>query len=564
MNFEITGIIFTYLVTLALAIPLGKYIAKVYTNEKTFLDFFANPIEKFLYKIGGIDPTVEMTWKHHLKILLSINAIWFVWSMIILVTQQYIFFNPDGIEAMTPDLAFHTVVSFVVNANLQHYSGEASLSYFSQIAVIAFLQFVSAGTGMAAAAVIFKAIKTKSGEKLGNFYHFFVRSMTHVLLPLALILGTALLINGSPMTFDGAETITTLEGHEQTVAKGPAAAEIAIKQLGTNGGGFFGANSSVPFENPTYFTNILEKIAIYLIPIAMVFAFGYYTDKKRLAWVFFTVMTVGVIILMTMTITGEMNGNPKIAELGITQELGAMEGKETRFGPVSSGYWAVATTTTSNGSVNSMHNSLMPLGGVATLTGMFINSLYGGVGVGFINFYVFVIIAIFISGLMVGRTPEFLGKKVEAKEMKIASIVALLSPGIILVGSAIASYLIHVNPDYGWLNNPDFRGFSEMVYEFSSANANNGSGFEGLGDNTPFWNIATGIALIFGRYIPIIGPLAIAGILAKKRYVPESAGTLKADSFAFGVTLFAVIVIIAALAFFPALVLGPLGEYFML
>lgn len=564
MNSEILGIIFTYLVTLILAIPLGKYIAKVYTNEKTFLDFFANPIEKFLYRIAGIDPTEEMNWKHHLKILLSINAIWFVWSMIILVTQQYIFFNPDGIAAMSPDLAFHTAVSFVVNANLQHYSGEASLSYFSQIAVIAFLQFVSAGTGMAAAAVIFKAIKTKSGEKLGNFYHFFVRSMTHVLLPLALILGTALLINGSPMTFEGAETITTLEGHEQTVAKGPAAAEIAIKQLGTNGGGFFGANSSVPFENPNYFTNILEKMALYLVPIAMVFAFGYYTNRKKLAWVFYAVMTTGVIILMTMTISGEMNGNPQIAEMGISQELGAMEGKETRFGPASSGYWAVATTTTSNGSVNSMHNSLMPLGGVATLTGMFINALYGGVGVGFINFYVFVIIAVFISGLMVGRTPEFLGKKVEAKEMKIASIIALLSPAVILIGSAISSYLIYANPDYGWLNNAGFRGFGEMVYEFASANANNGSGFEGLGDNTPFWNIATGIALILGRYLPIIGPVAIAGILAKKQFVPESAGTLKADSFAFGITLFAVIVIIAALAFFPALVLGPLGEYFLL
>lgn len=526
------------------------------------LDPALNPLEKLIYKISRIDPLREMNWKQHMVALLTINSLWFIWGMILLVTQKGWFWNPAGIANMSPDLAFNTVISFVVNCNLQHYSGETGLTYWSQLGFITFMQFVSAGTGMAAAAAIFKAIKTKQGEKLGNFYRLLVRNCVYVLLPLALVLGSVLVFNGTSMTWEGYDTITTLEGHQQTVAKGPAAAEIAIKQLGTNGGGFYGANSSVPFENPNYITNIFETIAILLIPMAMVFAFGYYTEKRKLAWIFFAVMTVGYLSLTTPAIYGEMGGNPEIAQMGVSQELGSMEGTETRFGPAASALWATATTSTSNGSVNSMHDSLMPLGGMATLTGMFVNAFYGGVGVGFINFYVFVIIAIFISGLMVGRTPEFLGKKVEAPEMKIATIVALLHPAVILSGTAIAAWLITNNPDWGWLNNAGFHGHSEMLYEFSSATANNGSGFEGLGDDTPFWNIGTGIALLLGRYLPIIGPMAIAGMLARKKYVPESAGTLKPDTVTFGVVLFAVIVIIAALAFLPALVLGPVAEFF--
>lgn len=564
MDTQLLGISAIYLLTILLAIPLGKYITCIYRGDHTMLNGVFNPIEKIIYKICRVAPNREMNWKEHLVALLTINMMWFVWGMVLLATQKGWFWNPADIPNMSPDLAFNTVISFVVNCNLQHYSGETSLTYWSQLGFITFMQFVSAGTGMAACAVIFRAIKTKQSEKLGNFYRLFVRSCVHILLPLAIVLGSLLAFNGSPITWEGYDTITTLEGHQQTVAKGPAAAEIAIKQLGTNGGGFFGANSSVPFENPNYFTNILESIAILLIPMAMVFAFGYYTEKRRLAWIFFAVMTVGYLALTTPAVYGEMQGNPAIAQMGISQERGSMEGTETRFGPAASAYWATATTSTSNGSINSMHDSLMPLGGFATLMGMFVNAFYGGVGVGFINFYVFVIIAIFISGLMVGRTPEFLGKKVEAREMKIATIIALLHPGLILIGTAVASWLITNNPDYGWLNNAGFHGFSEMLYEFSSATANNGSGFEGLGDNTPFWNIATGIALILGRYLPIIGPIAIAGMLAKKQYIPESAGTLKADTVTFGIVLFTVIAIIAALAFLPALVLGPIAEYFTL
>ncbi|WP_441000160.1 potassium-transporting ATPase subunit KdpA [Fodinibius sp. SL11] len=539
-------------------------MARVYRGEHTILDPALNPLEKLFYKISRISPDREMNWKQHLGVLLTINMMWFVWGMVLLVTQKGWFWNPAEIPNMSPDLAFNTVISFVVNCNLQHYSGETGLTYWSQLGFITFMQFVSAGTGMAACAVIFRAIKTKQSEKLGNFYRLFVRSCVHILLPLAIVVGSLLALNGSPVTWEGYDTITTLEGHQQTVAKGPAAAEIAIKQLGTNGGGFFGANSSVPFENPNYFTNIIETMAILLIPMAMVFAFGYYTEKKKLAWIFFAVMTVGYLALTTPAVYGEMGGNPAIAQMGVSQELGSMEGTETRFGPAASALWATATTSTSNGSVNSMHDSLMPLGGMATLTGMFINANYGGVGVGFINFYVFVIVAIFIAGLMVGRTPEFLGKKVEAKEMKIATIVVLLHPAVILIGTAISAWLITHNPDWAWLNNAGFHGHSEMLYEFSSATANNGSGFEGLGDNTPWWNIATGVALLLGRYVPIIGPIAIAGLLANKQFIPETAGTLKADTATFGVVLFAVIVVIAALAFLPALVLGPIGEYFML
>ncbi len=339
---------------------------------------------------------------------------------------------------------------------------------------------------------------------------------------------------------------------------------IAIKQLGTNGGGYFGVNSSHPFENPNYFTNMVENICIILIPIALIFALGYMLKRKRFAWIVFGVMTLGFLLLVTPSIYNEMHGNSAITKMGISQSHGSMEGKEVRFGPAASAYWGISTTTTSNGSVNAMHDSFTPLTGMFAMLGMMINSFYGGVGVGFLNFYIFIIIAVFISGLMVGRTPEFMGKKIEAREMKIASIIALLHPFLILVGTAIASHLYAHDPTAyaGWLNNPGNHGFSEMLYEFTSASANNGSGFEGLGDNTQFWNIACGSVMLLARFLPIIGPVAIAGSLAKKKFVPESAGTLKTDTSTFGIMVFAVIFIVAALSFFPALALGPLSEFF--
>ncbi|GEC78680.1 potassium-transporting ATPase subunit KdpA [Flavobacterium aquatile] len=563
MNSELLGIIFMYGLVMLLAIPLGRYIGKIFNYESTWLDKVFNPIDKLFFKIGGINPTKEMNWKQHLVALLTINIVWFVISILVLTNMVWLPLNPDGNPSMSGDLAFNTTVSFITNTNLQHYSGESGLSYLGQLTLMLW-QFISAGCGMAICAAVFMAMKEKTSATLGNFYSFFVRSCTRVLLPLSFVVAIILVMNGTPMTFEGKDTITTLEGNEQNVSRGPVAAFVAIKQLGTNGGGFYGPNSANPMENPNYLTNIVENISIVLIPIAMVFALGFILKRKKLSWTIYSVMTLGFLVLLIPAVISEMNGNPAISNMGISQNMGSMEGKEVRFGAAASANWATYTTVTSNGSVNAMHDSMTPIAGMTTLLGMMINCFYGGVGVGFLNFYIFIILGVFISGLMVGRTPEFLGKKIEAKEMKIAMFIALLHPFLILVGTALASHLYASDSEAlsGWLANPGYHGFSEMLYEFTSSSANNGSGFEGLGDNTPFWNIATGVVMLFARYLPIIGPVAIAGMLAQKQYIPESNGTLKTDTSTFGLMVFAVIFIVAALSFFPALTLGPIAEYF--
>lgn len=565
MNSEILGILLMFALTLAIALPLGRYIGKVFNYEKTWLDTLFNPIDKLFFKLSGINESQQMNWKQHLIALLSINAAWFLSSMIVLTNMAWLPLNPDNNPSMSGDLAFNTAISFICNTNLQHYSGESGLSYLGQL-VLMLWQFLSAGTGIAIAAVVFVAMKERTTDKLGNFYSFFVRSCTRILFPIAVVVATVLVFNGMPMTFEGKDTMTTLQGDTVQVSRGLVAAFTAIKHLGTNGGGFFGVNSAHPFENPSYFTNIIEMITQMLIPFALIFALGYVINRKKLSWMIFAVMTIGFTLLVVPTIISEMNGNPAIARMGISQNLGSMEGKEIRFGSPASAYWSIATTVISTGSVNAMHDSFTPLSGMNQLLAMMINAFYGGCGVGMLNFYVFIILAVFISGLMVGRTPEFLGKKIEAKEMKIAMVIALLHPFLILVGTAISSYLYTNNPtDYaGWLSNPNNHGFSQMLYEFTSSSANNGSGFEGLGDNTPFWNIACGIVMLLGRFLPIIGPVAIAGILANKKYTPESNGTLKTDTMTFGLMVFAVIAIVAALSFFPALALGPIAEYFLL
>lgn len=565
MNSEILGILLMYALVLLLAIPFGRYIGKIFNNEKTRLDVFFNPIDRLFFRWSGIDATAEMTWKQHLVALLTINAFWFLISMFVLTNMAWLPLNPDGNPSMSGDLAFNTAVSFVTNTNLQHYSGESGLSYLGQLLLMLW-QFISAGTGIAICAVVFHAMREKTTDKLGNFYHLFVRTNTRILLPLAFVVALILAFNGTPMTFEGKDTMVTLQGDTVQVSRGPVAAFVAIKQLGTNGGGFYGPNSAHPLENPNYLTNITETGSILLIPIALIFAMGYVLKRRKLAWIIFGVMTFGFLSLSIPSVYSEMQGNPAIAQLGIGQNMGSMEGKEVRFGAAASAYWAINTTCTSNGSVNSMHDSMTPLTGMFAMLGMMINSFYGGVGVGFLNFYIFIILAVFISGLMVGRTPELLGKKIEAREMKIAMIIALLHPFLILTGTAIASFLYTQDPAgyAGWLANPGYHGFSEMLYEFSSASANNGSGFEGLGDNTPFWNIAAGLVMLLARYLPIIGPVAIAGILAGKKYIPESSGTLKTDTATFGLMVFAVIFIVAALSFFPAITLGPLAEYFSL
>ena len=507
MNTEILGVALQIVLMVVLAYPLGKYIARVYKGEKTWSDFMA-PVEKLIYKVCGIDPKEEMNWKQFLKALLILNAFWFFWGMVLLVSQGWLPLNPDGNGPQTPDQAFNTCISFMVNCNLQHYSGESGLTYFTQLFVIMLFQFITAATGMAAMAGMMKAMAAKTTKTIGNFWQFLV-------------------------------------------------------------GGYFGVNSSHPLENPTFLTNAVECWSILIIPMAMVFAFGFYVKRKKLAYSIFGVMLVAYLIGVFINVSQEMGGNPRIDEMGISQAGGAMEGKEVRIGAASGALWSVTTTVTSNGSVNSMHDSTMPLSGMIEMLNMQINTWFGGVGVGWMNYYTFIIIAVFISGLMVGRTPEFLGKKVEAREMKIATIVALLHPFVILVGTALSSYLYAHHPEFvtsegGWLNNPSFHGLSEQLYEYTSSAANNGSGFEGLGDNTYFWNYSCGIVLILSRFIPIVGQVAIAGLLAQKKFIPESAGTLKTDTATFGVMTFAVIFIVAALSFFPVHALSTIAEHFSL
>jgi K+-transporting ATPase ATPase A chain len=575
MTTDLLGILVTYGLTVLLAIPLGRYLANVFAgkpnrNGGTALDFMA-PIERFIYRISGIDPNRDMHWKENIVALLTINAVWLVLAFILLLTQGSLPLNPDSNPSMSPDLAFNTAISFLVNCNLQHYSGETGLTYLTQLGVITFLQFVSAATGIAALVLMFRHFMPDVTDRSGNFYKFFVLSITRLLLPLSLVIAIILAFNGTPASFAGKDSIVTLQGDTVGVSRGPAAGMIAIKHLGTNGGGWFGVNSAHPLDNPNYLTNMVEMIVQVLIPIALIFALGFYIRRRKFAWVIYGVMTVGMLMLLVPAIWSELNGSPAIAQLGVNQAAGATEGKEIRFGAAASAYWSIVTTIISTGSVNSMHDSSMPLSGAMQLLGMMTNAFYGGCGVGILNYYIFLIVAVFISGLMVGRTPEFFGRKVEAREMKIAALIAILHPFLILVGTSLASYVIVTMPEAdwvvkpaSWLNNPGFHGFSEMLYEYTSSAANNGSGFEGLGDNNVFWNVSTGFVLLFGRFLPIIGPLAIAGLLAQKKYVPESAGTLPTDTGTFGLMTLAVIVVIAALAFFPALTLGPLAEFFSL
>ena len=570
MNTELLGIIATYAITLLIAIPLGRYIAKVFGGQRTLLDFMA-PLERGIFRFCGIDPKEEMNWKQHLKALLTINMLWFVYAFFLLIFQDKLPLNPDHNAGQTPDLAFNTAISFLVNCNLQHYSGESGLTYFTQLFVITFLQFVSAATGIAALIALFKALRQKTTTQLGNFWDHLLKTTTRLLLPICLVIAGILAFRGTPASFAGKDTIVTVQGDTVQVSRGPAAGMIAIKHLGTNGGGYFGANSIHPLENPDYLTNMTEAIAQVIIPIALIFALGFFIQRKKFAYVIFGVMTAGMLALMIPTIISEVGGNPGIAKMGIVQATGAMEGKEVRFGPTATAYWSTITTIISTGSVNGFHDSTMPATGMMQLIAMMTNCFYGGCGVGILNYFIFIIIAVFISGLMVGRTPEFMGHKVEAREVKIAALVALLHPFLILAGTALSSFAIAHGWGAGWatqpgawLNNPGYHGFSEMLYEYTSTAANNGSGFEGLTDNNIFWNVSTGFVLILSRFLPIIGPVAIAGLLASKKHVPESAGTLRTDTATFGIMTFAVIVIIAALAFFPALALGPIAEYFSL
>jgi len=508
-------------------------------------------------RIGGASG--DQDWKRYLVTMLVFNAIMFTVTFAVLALQQWLPLNPDGKSALDPTLVFNTTASFTSNTNLQHYSGEVSLSYLSQLGGLMWLQFVSAATGIAALAALARGIAGR--ESLGNFMIDVQRASFLVLLPLALIVAVLLVLGGVPMTLDGAAVATTLEGAMQTIARGPVAAFVTIKQLGTNGGGFFGPNSTHPLENPTFWTNAIEMVSIIIIPMACVWMFGRIVGRMRHATVIFAVMAVFLLIKIGGAVVFESAPTPAFADLPVSAVTGNLEGKELRLGVTTGPLWAVLTTSTSNGSVGAMHDSLNPLTGLVPMVGMWLNATFGGVGVGMINMFLYIVVAVFVAGMMVGRTPEYLGHRIEAKEVRLA-VLALFTHAIFILGGT--ALFAATSMGQATVHNPGAHGFSEILYEFSSATANNGSGFEGLGDSTGPWNIATGIVMLLGRFLPIILPLAIVGSLMSKRRMAESAGTLGVEDATFGTMLGITVVIFGALTFLPAAALGPLAEYFSL
>ena len=568
MATETFAVVFTIVFTIATSLLVGRYMFRIFTGKRTILDPIFGPIERLVLKLTGVNAEEQQDWKRYALSLMISNVFMWLATFAVVSLQKHLPLNPDAIANMEPTQAFNTISSFTTNTNLQHYSGETGLSYLSQMIAMTFLQFVTAATGVAACIAIIRALAGNRLTQIGNFYVDMTRATIRLFLPLSLLVGIILLSQGTPMTFQGAAKATTLEGQEQVIARGVVAPMVAIKQLGTNGGGYFGPNSAHPYENPTPLSNLAEMWSITVIPMAMVWTLGMMVGRRKLAVVIFVTMLAVYVPMVTFAVSQEYGGNPAITRMGVDQSTGSMEGKEVRFGAGLSATWAVTTTVTSNGSVNCMHDSLTPLAGLMPMIGMWLNNIFGGVGVGFINMLIYVIVAVFVAGTMIGRTPEFLGKKVEPKEMKLASIALLFHPLLILVGGAIACYVwVHTpSPDtaLAWLHNPGPHGFSEMLYEFSSAAANNGSGFEGLGDNTPFWNISTGLVMLLARYIPIIAPLALAAALGAKPAAPETAGSLRADTATFGFTLWSVILILGLLMFMPVAVLGPITEHLML
>lgn len=538
-----------------LAIPMGRYIALAFSLETTKLDRVFGGVETAIYKVSGIQQ-IEMKWKQYAKALLLSNLVMFGIGYIIVRFQHILPGNPSEIAAMEPLLSFNTISSFLTNTNLQHYSGESGLSYFSQMMVIIYLMFTTPATGLALCIAFFRGI---TGQKsIGNFYVDLIRAHTRILIPLSILVGLFLVGQGVPQTLEPIVTAKTIEGSEQLIARGPVAALESIKHLGTNGGGFFGVNSAHPFENPTPISNVIEILSMFLIPSALPFAYGRMSRNRKQGVILFTAMGIMFLGFLSLSYFSEANGNPALEKIGLSQENGSMEGKEVRFGLAQSTLFTAVTTAATTGTVNNMHDTLTPLGGLVPLGEMMLNCVFGGDGVGTINILMYAILAVFIAGLMVGRTPEFLGRKIEAKEMKLIAITILIHPLIILVPSAIA---LATNMGTVAISNPGFHGILQVVYEFASSAANNGSGFEGLGDNTPFWNISTGLVMLFGRYFSMIAMIAVAGSLLSKKPVPETLGTFKTDNSTFLVILVATVLIVGALTFFPVLALGPVAEW---
>jgi K+-transporting ATPase ATPase A chain len=556
-------IIFYMTILLLLAKPLGSYMAKVYQGERLVLDRVLGPVERFVYRLSGIDPRAEMDWKVYAVAMLLFNLLGLIVVYLLQRFQNILPLNPQGLGAVTPDSSWNTAVSFASNTNWQGYGGETTMGYLTQMLGMSVQNFVSAATGMAVLVAFIRGIARHTTRDIGNFWVDLTRTVLYILLPLSLVLALALVSQGAVQTFNPYQVTES-----QTLPLGPAASQVAIKQLGTNGGGFFNVNSSHPFENPTPFSNLLEMLSILLIPAALCYTFGKMIGDTRQGWALLAAMTIIFVVLLGVAVWSEQNGNPEFTVMGIDQIQtdinpgGNMEGKEVRFGIANSALWATATTAASNGSVNSMHDSYMPLGGLVLMWMMQLGEIiYGGVGSGLYGMLAFVIIAVFISGLMIGRTPEYLGKKIEAYEMKMASIMILIPVTVVLIGTAIA---VMSEAGRATIYNPSAHGFSEVLYAFSSAGNNNGSAFAGLGANNMFYNTALGFAMLFARYWLAIPALAIAGSLARKKKVPESAGTLPTHTPLFIAWLIGVIVIVGALSFLPALALGPIVEHLMM
>ncbi|AWB43293.1 potassium-transporting ATPase subunit KdpA [Paenibacillus sp. CAA11] len=539
--------------------PVGTYLFHVFSNEPNRLERWFGPAERGIYRLIGLKSTKGMSWKKYALSFLLTNLVLVIFSYLILKLQGGLPFNPSGTKGMEGTLNFNTVISFMTNTNLQHYSGETGLTYFSQMAVITMMMFTSAASGFAVAIAFVRGITGRAS--VGNFFQDFVKAHTRVFIPLALIVCLALVALHVPQTLKPAADVVTLEGSRQEIAMGPVASLEAIKHLGTNGGGFFGANSAHPFENPSPLTNVIEILSMWTLPAALPYTFGLFAKNKRQGWVIFGAMMILFILLLSLNYYAESRGNPAIQAMGIDASQGNMEGKEVRFGIPQSSLFTTVTTAATTGSVNNMHDAQTPLGSITPLALMMLNNVFGGKGVGLINMLMYGILGVFLCGLMVGRTPEFLRKKIEAREMKLIAIAILIHPLIILAPTA-AAFLTKLG--YGAVSNPGFHGLSQVLYEFTSSAANNGSGFEGLADNTPFWNLATGGVMLLGRYISIAAMLAVAGSLLRKKPVPETVGTFRTDSRLFTGILIGTVLIIGALTFLPVIVLGPVAEYLTL
>lgn len=539
------------LLVLLLAKPTGLYLAQVFDDNPTRLDKWFGWLEKPIYRIGGIRGGQQTWMQYAISVILS-NLVMTLLVYLIFRFQKFLPLNPAGIDNMEPTLAFNTAVSFMTNTNLQHYSGESGLSYLSQMIGIVFMMFTAPATALA---VVLAFMRGLAGKPMGNFFVDLVRSITRVFLPIAFAAALVFIALGVPQTLEPAVTAHTLGGEIQQIARGPVGSFLSIKELGNNGGGFFGANSAHPFENPNALSNLIQIVLMLLLGTSLPFTYGKMVGNARQGRVLFVSMGALLLLMLGISLTAEHGGNPVLEALGIPHQHGSMEGKEVRFGPLQSSLYSVVTTASETGSVNTMHDTLTPVGGLVTLANMMLNTVFGGVGAGFINVLMYAIIGVFLCGLMVGRTPEFLGKKIEGRDMKLIAVTLLVQPLLILVPTALALFAYP-----GTLSNPGFHGVTQALYEFTSSAANNGSGFEGLGDNTPFWNISTGVVMYIGRYFSIVTMLAVAGSLASKHPVPETPGTFRTDNRLFAGVFLGTVFIVGALTFFPALVLGPIAE----